>query len=92
MGPYICTKMLADAITKAKSTDPQAVIAAMEGMKFESITGEEEIRKEDHQVLRDFYLIKGKAKSQMRDKDDYADIVSSNRSFLSPAQAGCKII
>ena len=89
--PYINTKMLIDALNKAKSTDPKAVIQALEGMKFESLTGTEEIRKEDHQVLRDFYLIKGKAKAQMRDKDDYADIVNSGRHFLSPEAAGCKM-
>lgn len=89
--PYINTRMLIEGINKAKSTDPKAVIAAMEGMKFESLTGTEEIRKEDHQVLRDFYLVKGKAKAQMRDKDDYADIINSGRFFLSPEAAGCKM-
>lgn len=89
--PYINTRMLIEAINKAKSTDPKAVAAALEGLKFESLTGMEEVRKEDHQVLRDFYLIKGKAKGQMRDKDDYADIISSGRFFLSPQEAGCKM-
>lgn len=89
--PYINTRMLIEAINKAKSTDPKAVAAALEGLKFESLTGTEEVRKEDHQVLRDFYLIKGKAKGQMRDKDDYADIISSGRFFLSPQEAGCKM-
>lgn len=89
--PYINTRMLIEAINKAKSTDPKAVAAALEGLKFESLTGLEEVRKEDHQVLRDFYLIRGKAKGQMHDKDDYADIVSSGRFFLSPKEAGCKM-
>jgi branched-chain amino acid transport system substrate-binding protein len=89
--PYINTRMLIEAINKAKSTDPKAVAAALEGLKFESLTGLEEVRKEDHQVLRDFYLIKGKAKGQMRDKDDYADIINSGRFFLSPQEAGCKM-
>ena len=86
--PYINTRMLTEAINKAKSTDPKAVAAALEGLKFESLTGLEEVRKEDHQVLRDFYLIKGKAKGQMRDKDDYADIISSGRFGLAPLVAG----
>jgi len=89
--PYVNTRMLIEAINKAKSTEPKAVIAALEGLKFESLTGLEEVRKEDHQVLRDFYLIKGKSKAKMRDKDDYADIVSSGRHFLSPEEAGCKM-
>ncbi|KRB85112.1 ABC transporter substrate-binding protein [Noviherbaspirillum sp. Root189] len=90
--PYINTRMLIEGINKAKSIEPKAVISAMEGMKFESLTGMEEIRKEDHQVLRDFYLVKGKAKAQMRDKDDYAEIINSGRFFLSPDVAGCKMV
>lgn len=89
--PYVNTRMLIEAIQTAKSTDPKTVIATLEGMKFESLTGMEEIRKEDHQVLRDFYLIKGKAKAKMRDKDDYADIINSGRHFLSPDAGGCKM-
>lgn len=89
--PYINTHMLIEAINNSKSTDPRVVAAALEGMKFESLTGTEEVRKADHQVLRDFYLIKGKSKAQMRDKDDYADIISSGRFFLSPEAAGCKM-
>ncbi|MFC3110065.1 ABC transporter substrate-binding protein [Undibacterium arcticum] len=87
----ICTKILLDAIIKANSTDPKAVIAAMEGMKYEGLTGTEEIRKGDHQVLKNYYLLKGKAKSKMRSKNDYADIVSFGKSFLPLDKTMCKI-
>ena len=90
-GSYICTKLLIDAIIKAGSVDQKAVIAAMEGMKYQGLTGEEEIRKADHQVLKNYYLLKGKAKSKMKNKDDYADIVSSGKSFLPVDQTGCKM-
>ncbi|RKP51895.1 ABC transporter substrate-binding protein [Pararobbsia silviterrae] len=91
-GPYANTRMLIEAINKAKSTDPKAVIAAMEGMQYEGLTGTEEVRKADHQVLRDFYLVKGNSKAKMRDKDDYADIIHSGRFFLSPEAAGCRMV
>ena len=32
-------------------------------MKYDGLTGTEEIRKADHQVIKDYYLLKGKAKS-----------------------------
>ena len=80
-----------DAIIKAGTVDQKAVIAAMEGMKYQGLTGEEEIRKADHQVLKNYYLLKGKAKSKMKNKDDYADIVSSGKSFLPVDQTGCKM-
>ncbi len=90
-GSYICTKIVMDAIAKANSTDPKAVIAAMEGMKYEGLTGTEEIRKGDHQVIKNYYLLKGKGKSKMKSKNDYADIVSSGKSFLPVDKTGCKM-
>ncbi|MET4574997.1 ABC transporter substrate-binding protein [Ottowia thiooxydans] len=90
-GSYICTKLMIDGIIKAGSADPKAVIAAMEGMKYAGLTGDEEIRKADHQVLKNYYLLKGKGKAKMKNKDDYADVVSSGKSFLSAADAGCKM-
>ncbi len=90
-GSYICTKILLDAIARANSVDPKAVIKVMEGFKYDGLTGAEEIRKEDHQVLKNYYLLKGKAKSQMKDKDDYAAIVHSGKSFLAVDQTQCKM-
>ncbi|MFA4913046.1 MAG: ABC transporter substrate-binding protein [Burkholderiaceae bacterium] len=90
-GSYICTKIMIDAIAAAKSAEPAKVIAAMEGMKYEGLTGPEVIRAEDHQVLKNYYLLKGRAKAQMKDKDDYAEIVSSGQSFLPVDQTGCKL-
>lgn len=91
-GSYICTKIVLDAIAKANSTDPKAVIAALEGMKYEGLTGTEEIRKADHQVIKNYYLLKGKAKSKMANKNDYADIISSGKSFLPVDKTMCKMV
>jgi branched-chain amino acid transport system substrate-binding protein len=90
-GSYICTKILLDGIVKAGSADTKKVIAALEGMKYAGLTGPEEIRAGDHQVLKNYYLLKGKAKSKMKDKDDYADIVSSGQSFLPLDKTQCKL-
>ncbi|AMO94408.1 periplasmic binding domain protein [Collimonas fungivorans] len=90
-GSYICTKIMLDAMIKAGSSDPKAVIAAMEGMKYEGLTGTEEIRKGDHQVIKNYYLLKGKPKAKMRNKNDYADIVSFGKSFLPLDKTMCKL-
>ncbi len=90
-GAYIITKMMLDGIVKANSAETAKVIAAMEGTKFDGLTGSELIRKEDHQVIKNYYLLKGKAKASMKDKDDYCDIVQGGQSYLSPADAGCKM-
>ena len=90
-GSYICTKLLLDAILKAGTVDQKAVVAALEGMKYQGLTGEEEVRKADHQVLKNYYLLKGKAKAKMKNKDDYVDVVSSGKSFLPIDRTGCKL-
>lgn len=90
-GSYICTKILLDGIVKAGTVDPKKVVATLEGMKYDGLTGPEEIRKGDHQVLKNYYLLKGKAKNKMKNADDYADIVSSGQSFLPLEQTGCKM-
>ncbi|VVD84694.1 branched-chain amino acid ABC transporter substrate-binding protein [Pandoraea aquatica] len=90
-GSYICTKLMLDGMVKAGSADPKAVIAAMEGLKYDGLTGPEEIRKGDHQVLKNYYLLKGKAKSKMKNADDYADIVSAGKSFLPLDKTECKM-
>lgn len=90
-GSYICTKILLDGIVKAGNVDPKKVVAALEGMKYDGLTGPEEIRKGDHQVLKNYYLLKGKAKNKMKNADDYADIVSSGQSFLPLDKTGCKM-
>jgi len=90
-GSYLCSKLLLDAAVKVGSTDGAAVADALEGLTYDGLTGPEEIRAADHQVIKDYYLLKGKAKDAMTDKDDYVDIVSSGKSFLSPEEAGCKM-
>jgi len=90
-GSYICTKLLIDGIIKAGSVDQKAVIAALEGMKYQGLTGEEEVRKADHQVLKNYYLLKGKAKAKMQNKDDFMEVLSSGKSFLPIDQTGCKL-
>ncbi|CAH2935015.1 MAG: ABC transporter, substrate-binding protein PP0619 [uncultured Paraburkholderia sp.] len=90
-GSHVCTKILLDGIVKAGNVDPKKVVAALEGMKYDGLTGPEEVRKGDHQALKNYYLLKGKAKSKMKNADDYADIVSSGQSFLPLDKTGCKL-
>ena len=46
------------AVEKAKSTDSEALIGAMEGMSFDTPKGEMIFRKEDHQALQSMYHFK----------------------------------
>jgi branched-chain amino acid transport system substrate-binding protein len=48
--------MLAEAIRKVDSDDPLKVAYALEGMKYESPTGEVEMRSLDHQLIAPLYI------------------------------------
>jgi len=48
--------MFAEAGKRAKSNDPKALAYALEGMKFDTPTGEVEMRKTDHQLIQPLYL------------------------------------
>jgi branched-chain amino acid transport system substrate-binding protein len=49
---------LVEALKKAGSTDTEKLIAAMEGMSFESPKGRMTFRKEDHQAMQSMYHFK----------------------------------
>jgi len=49
------------AVSKAKSLDTEKLIAAMEGMEFDTPKGKMVFRKEDHQALQSMYHFKIKA-------------------------------
>ena len=89
---YAGTKIILDAIAKAGSAeDGRAVAKAMEGMVYEGPTGLETVRAADHQVIKDYYLLRGKAKSKMKDADDLAEVVSSGKSFPEGDAIMCKM-
>jgi branched-chain amino acid transport system substrate-binding protein len=54
-GGFCAAMAVATAIKKAGSTDTEALIAAMEGMTFDTPKGEMKFRKEDHQAMQDMY-------------------------------------
>ena len=53
---YSGLTMLDQAFLRAKTTDPAKVAATMEGMKFNSLNGEVEMRKTDHQLQQGLFV------------------------------------
>ena len=54
-GGFSAAMAVVAAVTKAKSTDTEKLIAAMEGMEFDTPKGKMIFRKEDHQALQSMY-------------------------------------
>jgi branched-chain amino acid transport system substrate-binding protein len=88
---YICNQLMMEGVKRAGSTDPKAIIAALEGLKYEGPTGDEEIQAFDHQCVKNYYLLRGKPADKKKYKDDYVEIVSSGKSFIPKAQTACKM-
>jgi branched-chain amino acid transport system substrate-binding protein len=57
-GGFAAAMAVVAAVEKAKSTDAEKLIAAMEGMEFDTPKGEMIFRKEDHQALQSMYAFK----------------------------------
>src|SRR5579883_3224146 len=54
-GGFAAAMAVVTAVTKAKSTDADKLIATMEGMEFDTPKGKMIFRKEDHQALQSMY-------------------------------------
>src|SRR5437588_6375964 len=60
-GGFAAAMATVAAVEKANSTDSEKLIAAMEGMEFDSPKGKMIFRKEDHQALQSMYHFKIKS-------------------------------
>jgi branched-chain amino acid transport system substrate-binding protein len=57
-GGFAAAMSVVAALEKAKSTDTEKLISAMEGMSFDTPKGKMIFRKEDHQALQSMYAFK----------------------------------
>jgi branched-chain amino acid transport system substrate-binding protein len=57
-GGFAAATAIVAAVKKAKSTDAEKLIAAMEGMDFDTPKGKMTFRKQDHQALQSMYAFK----------------------------------
>ena len=66
-GGFAAASAVVASITKAGSTDTEKLIAAMEGLSFDTPKGQMTFRKEDHQALQDMYHFR--IKKDAKDND-----------------------
>jgi branched-chain amino acid transport system substrate-binding protein len=92
---YMSLALWADAVTRAGSFYPPDVIKAYEaGKPTQSTVGEVQFRPEDHQLIRPVIIQRGKKKSDMKNADDYYDIVEivpGGPLMQAPDAFGCKL-
>jgi len=88
---YQCKAML-DGVTNAGSSKSSDIIKAMETKPFNGVKGDEVFRPEDHQLLKDYYVLRGKPKAQQADADDIMEVVGAAGDPIPVAEAGCKLV
>jgi branched-chain amino acid transport system substrate-binding protein len=74
-GGFAAASAALAAVEKAGGSDPEKLIAAMEGLTFETPKGPMTFRKEDHQALQVMYHFKVKAEG--KDENDLLDLVAT---------------
>ena len=84
----------ADAVERAKSFNPVSVIKELEaGHKLQLPLGEVWYRAQDHQQVRAVPVVRGKKPSEMRNPDDFYEIVgmTPGPDVVPPDFLGCKL-
>ena len=92
---YMEFALWAEAVEHAGSFYPPDVIKSYESpRKLQSLVGEVEWRTADHQLIRPVVIVKGKAPKDMKNKEDYwevVDIVPGAGLMQKPDAFGCNL-
>jgi branched-chain amino acid transport system substrate-binding protein len=92
---YSATWQYLEAVKRAGTTDPEAVIKALEGHTFRDMFANPGyIRPEDHMQVAKAYLLRAKRPEEIKEDYDYFEIVGSlppDQAFGKPGQFGCKM-
>ena len=97
MATYSVVSLFSKAMKEAKSTDPVKVAFAMEGMKFQSMNGEVEMRKSDHQLQQPLFIstwskVDGKEVINDRENTGYGFRTNQKiESFVASQPTSCQM-
>jgi branched-chain amino acid transport system substrate-binding protein len=92
-GNYSAAWQYMDAVRRAGTDDPDAVIAQLEGYQFNDFFARNAtIRKEDHNLIHDVYLAQVKPLKENAEEGDYSKILATTpgkEAFRPDGQTGC---
>ena len=75
---YSGVRLILDAMRRAGSVSPDAVIHELEGSHYDTCKGPEIMRACDHQAIQSVLILESKAKSRMKNDLDLFDILASD--------------
>jgi branched-chain amino acid transport system substrate-binding protein len=92
---YSATWQYLEAVKRTGTTDAETVIKALEGHTFNDMFANPGyIRPEDHMQIAKAYLLRAKRPEEIKEKDDYFEIVGTvpaEEAFGKEGQFGCKM-
>ncbi|MFT3819723.1 MAG: substrate-binding protein [Rubrivivax sp.] len=92
---YVSFAHWARMVTEAGSFYPPDVIRQFEkGETIPSLLGDVHYRPQDHQCVRPVVLVRGKAKKDMKNDEDFwevLDVVAGDKVIQKPEEFGCKL-
>jgi len=92
---YSATWQYLEAVKRAGTTDPEAVIKALEGHTFRDMFANPGyIRPEDHMQVAKAFLLRAKRPKEIKEDYDFFEIVGTvpaEEAFGKPGQFGCKM-
>ena len=68
-----------EGVKKAGAVEPDAVIAALESLRYDAYKGEEYFRKCDHQAVQSVLVFESKAQSKVKGKWDIFEILANDK-------------
>jgi branched-chain amino acid transport system substrate-binding protein len=90
---YSATMQWLKAVKAVGSTDPDKIVAYLDGRKFDDMYAHDaEFRTADHQVVHDFYLYEVLPPSQYKEPDAWLKLIGTvpgSQAFPNPATEGC---
>lgn len=89
---YYCCKAMLDGVTSSGSNKSAGIVDAMVSEPFQGVTGKEVFRPEDHQLIKDFYVLLGKPASERKDADDIMKIMRSDSEAAPVKDVGCTLV
>jgi branched-chain amino acid transport system substrate-binding protein len=93
-GNYSAVTQILETVKKIGTDDPDKVAEALEGSTFSDFFARNATwRKKDHSVIHDMYVIKVKQAAEVKQPEDYYDVVATipgKDVFIPEAESTCK--
>jgi branched-chain amino acid transport system substrate-binding protein len=92
---YSAVGQYLQAVKRAGTKDPDAVIKALEGHEFKDLLANPgKIRAEDHMQVSNAYILRVKRPEEVKEDWDYFEIVGvvpPEQAYMDPKEGGCKM-